>query len=31
MGMPEKLVVVKAPIEPEPDNPIPIKELSFVH
>jgi hypothetical protein len=31
MGMPEKLVVVKAPIEPEPDKPIPIKELSFVH
>jgi hypothetical protein len=30
-GIPEKLVVVNAPIEPEPDNPSPIKELSFVH
>ena len=30
-GIPEKLVVVNVPIEPKPDNPIPIKELSFVH
>ena len=30
-GIPEKLVVVNAPIEPEPDNPIPINVLSFVH
>ena len=30
-GIPEKFVVVNVPIEPKPDNPIPIKELLFVH
>lgn len=30
MGIPEELVVIKVPILPEPVNPIPINELSFV-